>query len=54
MPNAADETLLSLSIRDLAERFGSPVFEPHPTLRGGTATKLARTGKLVAIETAEP
>ena len=38
MPNSDGEAFLSSLIRDLAERFGTPVFAP------------ARTGKPVAIE----
>jgi len=36
MPNSDDEAFLSLLIRDLAKRFGTPVFAPHLTLRGST------------------
>lgn len=38
MPNSDDEAFLSSLIRDLAERFGTPVFAPHPTLRSGSKT----------------
>jgi hypothetical protein len=36
MPNSDDEAFLSSLTRDLAERFGTPVFAPHLALRGGT------------------
>jgi hypothetical protein len=40
MPNSADEAFLSALMRDLAERFGTPVFAPHLTLRGDTPMSL--------------
>ncbi|TCR68609.1 hypothetical protein [Bosea sp. BK604] len=44
MPKNDDEAFLSSLVRELAGRFGTPVFTPHLTLRGDTdvpANKLA-------------
>jgi len=40
VPNRDDEAFLASLVRELAARFGTPVFAPHLTLRGDTRTPL--------------
>jgi sulfur relay (sulfurtransferase) DsrC/TusE family protein len=49
MPSHDDEALLSLLIRDLADRFGTPHFQPHVTLRGDTTTLTAQLAEAIAV-----
>jgi hypothetical protein len=49
MPNSDDEAFLSSLIRDLARRFGTRVFAPHLTLRGGTVTAPDRLAEGTAV-----
>jgi hypothetical protein len=49
IPNSDDEAFLSSLIRDLAERFGTPVFAPHLALRGGTVTAPDRLAEEIAV-----
>lgn len=48
MPNSDDEAFLSSLVRDLGERFGTPLFAPHLTLRGDTETPLAELTEEIA------
>lgn len=48
MPSNDDETLLASLVRDLADRFGTPVFQPHLTLRGDTTTETAALTEAIA------
>jgi hypothetical protein len=49
MPNSDGEAFLSPLIRDLAERFGTPVFAPHLTLHGCTVTAPDRLAEEIAV-----
>lgn len=47
MPAAADEATLTAIVRELAERFGTPLFAPHLTLRGDTEQPVAELERAV-------
>lgn len=49
MPSNDDEALLSSLVRDLADRFGTPQFQPHLTLRGDTTTETAALAEAIAV-----
>lgn len=48
MPKNDDEASLSSLVRELAARFGTPVFTPHLTLRGDTEMPADRLAEEIA------
>lgn len=48
MPAPADEALLAGIIRDLSDRFATPLFAPHLTLQGDTETTPAMLERAIA------
>jgi len=47
MPTPADEAMLTAVVRELAGRFGTPLFAPHLTLRGDTEQPVAELERAV-------